>query len=267
MALGKLWNAFFGKRSDTETVASATASNRTADGLAVQSGTSKPGAPNKATDSGSKSPVAGAPAARPILKVKRKALAAKAKKTAPLANLSIAAVDETPVVIKRILQPKKNAWSKHVAGRTITSILDTHVGNAQRAAELLEAIVCDSVPTPKYVAIDAFDLQAGGISVIEFHQRVRRVGGVAVPIPGSVAEGLRQLSRTLGKVDLVLIDGDKPEWQSAETLRLLARVTDSSTLFLTRDARNNWTTTKREVIAVTQESKSDQSPRNTARAA
>jgi hypothetical protein len=188
---------------------------------------------------------------RPILKTKRKAIAGKAKKSAQAASLVIAAVEEAPAVVaKRIPHPKKNAWSKLIAGRQISTILDTNIGNASRAVELLEAIVCDAVPTPKYVAIDEFDLTGSGATVLQFHQRIRRVGGKAVPIPGSIDEGLRQLSRTLGTVDLVLIDDAKPQWQSEETRRLLARVTHSSTLLLRRDTRNNWTAIEHGVIAV-----------------
>lgn len=252
MALGKLWNALFGKRSGTETIAAASAVQQPA---VVAPGQSAKSAERSIAATKPVSPQPGIaqkaePVERPILKTKRKAVAGKAKKSAPVPSLAIAAVAETPVVtVKRIAQPKKNAWSKLVAGRQITSILDTNLGDASRAVELLEAIVCDDVPTPKYVAIDSFDLTTGGTTVLQFHQRVRRVGGSAVPIPGTIDEGLRQLSRTIGMVDLVLVDDAKLQWQNDESRRLLLRVTHPGTLVLCRDAKNNWAVLERGVIS------------------
>ncbi len=250
MALGKLWNAFFGKRSETVLAANVVdrstvvTSSQSAKGVEKSTGTNQPTASQAGI--AAEAEIAG----RPILKTKRKAVAGKAKKAAPAHALAIAAVDETPVVtVKRIPHPKKNAWSKLVAGRQINSILDTNLGDASRAVELLEAIVCDAVPAPKYVAIDNFDLASGGTTVLQFHQRVRRVGGSAVPIPGTIDEGLRQLSRTIGMVDMVLIDDAKLQWQNDETRRLLLRITHPGTLVLCRDAKNNWTVLERGVIS------------------
>ena len=252
MALGKLWNAFFGKRSETEAIAAASVVDRSATAASSQSGKSI-NTSTVSTQAASTQPhiaEATASAERPILKTKRKAVAGKAKKSAQAPSLVIAAASETiEVAVKRIPHPKKNAWSKLVAGRKIGSILDTNLGDASRAVELLEAIVCDAVPTPKYVAIDDFDLATGGTTVLQFHQRVRRVGGKAVPIPGAIEEGLRQLSRTIGTVDLVLVDDAKTQWQSEETRRLLARVTHANTLTLRRDAKNNWTVIDSAVIS------------------
>lgn len=270
MALGKLWNALFGKRSDTETTAKTEVVGRSAVAACsrnVRSG-EKTVEPANTTASEPATAVQATSAARPIPKSKRKALAGKAKKTPLAPALAIAAVDETlEIVSKRIPHPKKNAWSKLVAGRQIHSILDTNLGDATGAVELLEAIVCDAVPTPKYVAIDDFDLTSGGTTVLQFHQRVRRVGGQAVPIPGAIDEGLRQLSRTLGAVDLVLIDDAKPQLQTEVTRRLLARVTHPATLLLRRDARNNWTVVDNGVITRSPAAKVDTSPSQVSRAA
>jgi hypothetical protein len=268
MALGKLWNALFGKRSETESSATQSVVDRSA--AAVRSGQSVDKV-TSATQSAAPLPeVAAQPSSvdRPILKTKRKAVAGKSKKAVNLPSLAIAAVDETPaVVVKRIPHPKKNAWSKLVAGRQIKAILDTNLGDASRAVELLEAIVCDAVPTPKYIAVDDFDLASGGTTVMQFHQRVRRVGGIAVPIPGTIDEGLRQLSRTIGTVDLILIDDATARWKGEETRRLLARVSHPGTLTLCRDAKNNWTTIDCGVISRVSAPKTDKSETKSARAA
>jgi len=270
MALGKLWNAFFGKRSEIETTATAEVVGRSATAVSNQSLRSGERTVETAKPAGAQTAIAVQPtsAERPILKTKRKALAGKARKTGQTAALTIAAVDETPeVVVKRTPHPKKNAWSKLVVGRQITTILDTNLGDASLAVELLEAIVCDAVPTPKYVAIDDFDLASGGTTVLQFHQRVRRVGGKAVPIPGAIDEGLRQLSRTLGTVDLVLIDDAKPQLQTEETSRLIARVTHPATLLLRRDARNKWTVVDRGLIAASTARQTDKTVTKLSRAA
>jgi len=115
---------------------------------------------------------------------------------------------------------------------------------------LLEAIVCDAVPTPKYIAIDNFELAKGGLSVLEFHQRIRRVGGKAVPIPGSIDDGLRHLSRTLGTVDLVLMDESHHDWTSPESRRLLTHVMHSNTLLLRRDTRDKWNIVEPSVLTI-----------------
>jgi hypothetical protein len=243
MALGRLWNAFFGKRSETDQTASgqdqsrkvvpAQGNVRLADRPAAER--------DPASDPGKD--------ARPIFKVKRKAALAKSKKTASSPVLAIADVPQMDAtVVKRVPHPKKNNWSKWVTGRSVTTILDTHLGDANRATELLEAIVCDAVPAPKYVAIDRFEMRDGGRSIVQFHQTVRKAGGQAVPIPGTIQDGLRQLSRTLGTVDLVLMDAGQIEWQDVETHRLLSRVVHGGTLMLRHDGNNKWSSVLPETL-------------------
>jgi hypothetical protein len=259
----------FGKRSDTNTVATSDAVDRSAFAASKPSRSadgSQPADKTIATQRGNAEQAAATE--RPIQKTKRKAIAGKARKAAHAPALVIAAVEEAPAaIVKRVPHPKKNAWSKLVAGRQITSILDTNLGDASRAVELLEAIVCDNVPTPKYVAIDDFDLAGGGTTVLQFHQRVRRVGGKAVPIPGAIDEGLRQLSRTIGTVDLVLVDEAKPQWKSEETRRLLERVTHPGSLVLCRDTKNNWEVVDRVTAVHSTVAKADHSDRKVVRAA
>lgn len=244
MALGSLWNAFFGKRSETDQISSG-------------QGQSRQAVPDRGNVRLADTPVedqgiadAAGKEARPVLKVKRKAVLAKSKKAASSPVLAIADVSQVETVAaKRIPHPKKNGWSKWLAGRSVATILDTHLGDT-RATELLEAIVCDAVPAPKYVAIDRFELREGGKTIVQFHQTVRKAGGQAVPIPGAIQDGLRQLSRTLGTVDLVLMDAGQVEWQDAETQRLLSRVIHPGTLVLRHDGGNKWSSVSEETVAV-----------------
>jgi hypothetical protein len=78
--------------------------------------------------------------------------------------------------------------------------------------------------------------------VLDFPQRVRRVGGQAVPVPGQLVAGLRHLSQTLGTVDLVLLEGNEIDLNQLELRRLLARVTHNDTLVLRRDEKGKWQT-------------------------
>jgi len=252
MALGKLWNALFGKRAETVS-ATAIGADRSAAVVANSGGqTTKSSFASATTALIGVSSNGEASGERPVLKTKRKAIAAKNKRSAETAALTIATAPESPAApIKRIPHPKKNAWSKLIGGHPIGTILDTHLGDATQATELLEAIVCDAVPTPKYIAIDTFELANGGLSVLEFHQRIRRVGGKAVPIPGSIDDGLRHLSRTLGTVDLVLLDESNHDWTSSETRRLLSHVTHGKTLLLRRDSRDKWNIVEPSVLTIT----------------
>jgi hypothetical protein len=245
MALGRLWNAFFGKRSETAQITPGQDESRP--GLSARGNVRLADTPDEAQNVA----VAAANDDRPVLKVKRKAVLAKSKKSTSSPLLAIADVSQVETVAaKRVPHPKKNGWSKWLAGRSVATILDTHLGDAKRATELLEAIVCDAVPSPKYVAIDRFDLRDDGKTIVQFHQTVRKAGGQAVPIPGTIQDGLRRLSRTLGTVDLVLMDAGQVEWQDGETRRLLSRVMHPGTLVLRHDGGNQWSSVAQETLAV-----------------
>ena len=242
MALGKLWNAFFGKSAAVETGVPAANNAPNASQPVSSPPVSRPLASPAVTVPAQASVIAPVdqPAAKTITKVKRKAVAKGKKPVTPVAEVAAAPVVEPPRRTPPIARPQQNAWTKHVAGRSIGSILDTRLGDGARAVEVLQAIVCDSVPTPKYIAIDLFDLGNGRLTLMEFHQRIRRVGGNPVAIPADLSSGLRQLSQTHGTVDLVLLDGSEIDLTSLEFRRLLARVTHSESLVLHRDERGSW---------------------------
>lgn len=245
MVLGKLWNAFFGKSAAAEKGLPPASETQ---GSFQQPESSSPPVPvNLANAAAPRSvPVSAVsspepPADKVVTKVKRKAVAKGKKVAAAAAETTAAPAVETPQRrTLSIARPQQNAWTKHLAGRSVGSILDTQLGDGTRAMEVLQAIVCDSVPTPKYIAIDLFDLGSGRLTLREFHQRIRRVGGSPVAIPADLLSGLRQLSQTHGAVDLVLLEGDAVDLTSLEFRRLLARVTHSDSLVLHRDERGHW---------------------------
>lgn len=288
MALGKLWNAFFGKRTADPSAASpaapalspadqgrrsspagtaaADAAGSAVGPAAPRTLTTAPPAPTS-NPSAAVATAAATPTASPTpttptattalaqadVEVSPRGKSRRAagtptgkKKRAAKPELAVAAApSHEPQPVKRSIPvPQRNAWSKLVAGKSIGSILETRLGMADRAAEVLEAIVCDAVPTPKLVAIDSFDLNDGGITVMQFHQRVRSAGGQAVPVPApagsGVAEGLRQISRTLGTVDLLIWEPGQSAWQDEEVQRLIARVTHPATTVLRQAANGRW---------------------------
>ncbi len=246
MALGKLWNAFFGKSAAAEKGLPST-SNAPSGSHSAPS--PAPACPPVATATGA-APTAPAFAptasqtqpqpAKTVTKVKRKATAKPKKTAAPEVEVALQPVEVPQRRTVQVPHPQQNAWTKHVAGRSIGSILDTQLGDGSRALEVLQAIICDSVPTPKYIAIDLFDLGSGRLTLVEFHQRIRRAGGNPVAIPADLYGGLRQLSQTHGTVDLVLLEGNNVDLNSLEFRRLLARVTHSDSLVLHRDERGQW---------------------------
>ncbi len=246
MALGKIWNALFGRQAAAKKdLAILGAERSTSQGISTPTRSAVSAACVVPAASGLE--IAGRrretvpPTAT---KVKKKSLGKRTKKTVSVAKkIAVSPIVEAPPQRSvRVARPQKNAWTKLLSGRQIGSILDTNLGDASRAVEILQAIVCDAAPIPKYVAIDLFELTCGGLSVLEFHQRIRRVGGQALAIPAQLPAGLRQLSQTLGTVDLVLLDGDEIDLTQLELRRLLGRVTHSETLVLHRDSRGKWQT-------------------------
>ncbi len=105
--------------------------------------------------------------------------------------------------------------------------------------ELLESVVDSGSPAPKYVAVNQFELGGQGLSLQQFHKRVRTLGGSPVAIPMALGEGLKRLSQTLGTVDLILLN-DAALWSDAETSKLFRRVMRSTTLVFVKDAKGQW---------------------------
>lgn len=246
MALGKLWNTFFGKRTAAELA------NPSAEAFpnAVPQPTAAVAPVAERPASGS--PAAAAPevaAASPQPAPERPQRAAATRRTAATSRRAAAvqaapevqpAAPATPQPAPRVVTRRTNAWTPLLSGRQIGTILDTNLGDAARAVEVLQAIADATAPPPKYVAIDQFDLGNGRLTLREFHQRIRREGGQPVAIPGDLLSGLRQLSQTLGAVDLVLLDGEQVDLNQLELHRLLARVTHSESLVLQRDGQGRW---------------------------
>lgn len=255
MALGKLWQVFFGKRSESDAPVEADRVHPTSppspNALRPIAGSPPGGAPTQpasvlsvVTKSDAAPPKRSSGLGRAKLSLVNRSIgAAVAPQVVPAdAPAAAAAHDSKPAC------PKKNSWTPWLAGRTVLSVLDTQPGDGTRAVEVLEALVCVSNPVPKYAAIGAFELASGGVgglSVLKFHRMIRAAGGQAIPIPGGLIDGLRHLSRTHGTVDLILLDGPEADWERLETRRWIERVAHRETTILRRAAEGRWVTIER----------------------
>ncbi len=251
MALGKLWQVFFGKRSESGAPAEAVRADPTlpAPLNASRTTANDPPGPTTIPPAVGLSGVAKTEATSPIKSSglsRGKRLTAKrlAKVEAdPQRVLAVAPAASTHDA--RPARPKKNAWTPWLAGRSVLSVLDTQPGDGTRAVEILEAIVCVSNPMPKYAAIDSFELASGGLSVLKFHRLVRGAGGQAIPVPGGLLDGLRHLSQTHGTVDLVLLAGAEADWERADVRRWVERVAHPTTTILRRTTEGRWVAVER----------------------
>lgn len=243
MALAKLWNAVFGKRKEVEgdqplatpLAASAPApAGRAVSSQTVQTAKNPQAAGNPSTIV---SVVAPAPAG---VKLSRKKTKLREPKKAVVETPAPVA---EPAPVLRMFRRKNNAWSKMLGARSVTSVLDTRVGDGSRAVELLEAIVDSNTPAPRYVAIGLFELGGEKLSVRQFHQKIRAVGGNPIVIPMQLEDGLKRLSQTIGQVDLILIDGSDTRMNEPAIAKWLQRVTASNGLVLRSDATGKWHST------------------------
>ncbi len=224
MALGKLWNAVFGKRAEKPAAS-------------VPAAAEKPSVVGRevATSPASGSPVAGS--AKTAVKLSRQKTKAAIEK--PIKAVEPVATVTPPVTV-RMFRRKNNSWTKLIGSRTIQSILDLNVGDGSRTVDLLSAIVDSSTPAPKYIAVGLFELAGEKLTVRQFHQKVRSSGGQPVAIPMELTNGLRHLSQTVGTVDLILLDGSDSRTSDPAVARLLQRVTHPNSLVLRCDSAGRW---------------------------
>lgn len=254
MALAKLWTALFGKRNEGKQEAPATTVAPVAKNTARASDTGSTKAPVAVvplsattkidpqagrTSRSTASPKSSGPAAeRAVSRTGHSGAKRKANKkvdgAVPLP--AIAVVPELPI---KQFQRRNTAWTKRLGATSVTSILDLCNADTSHMVELLESVVDSNSPAPKYIAINQFELGEQGLSLQQFHKRVRTLGGVPVAIPMTLSDGLRRLSQTIGTVDLVLLN-DASLWSEAELSKLFKRVVRASTLVFVKDAKGQW---------------------------
>jgi hypothetical protein len=131
-------------------------------------------------------------------------------------------------------------WLEQIRGRNIKSVLDLKSDTGDRAQAIIQAIVIDTKSPPKYATVEQFGTACCSLSLIELHRLVRTAGGHLVPLPGSLTDGLQRLSRTIGTVDMVLLDCPQSEFNDSSATRLISRLVHADTLILEPCGDTDW---------------------------
>jgi hypothetical protein len=113
------------------------------------------------------------------------------------------------------------------------TVLEISVGDGSRAIAILQTLG-DSQQV-RYVAIDQFEMSGGEVTLKAFHKTMRSEGIRPHVFPEPINRGLLRVANTIGPVDLVIIAAGADQWQTPETLSLLARVTHGETVVLFQD--------------------------------
>ena len=112
----------------------------------------------------------------------------------------------------------------------VASVLEISVGDGSRAVEVLAALR-NRAPV-RYVAIDQFEMAGGETTLKAFHRKMRTNDIRPQVFPEPIDRGLVRVANTVGAVDLVIIAAEPANWQTPETLSLLARVLHDQTTVL-----------------------------------
>ena len=114
------------------------------------------------------------------------------------------------------------------------TVLEISVDDGSRAVALLETLAKRRLSI-HYVAIDQFELADGGVTLKEFHQKLRAQQIGPQLFPGTISRSLVRVARTVGTVDVVVIAADVESWQKPSILPLISRVSHDKTIVLYRD--------------------------------
>jgi hypothetical protein len=125
------------------------------------------------------------------------------------------------------------ALRKLVEPLQAATVLEISVGDGSRAIAILQTLG-DSQQV-RYVAIDQFEMSGGEVTLKDFHKTMRSEGIRPHVFPEPINRGLLRVANTIGPVDLVIIATGTDQWQTPETLSLLARVTHGETVVLFQD--------------------------------
>ncbi len=112
-------------------------------------------------------------------------------------------------------------------------VLEICVGDGSRAIAIVQTL--GSPPPVRYLAIDQFEMVGGEVTLKAFHQRLRSAGIRGQVFPEPIDRGLVRVANTVGAVDLIVIAAAPEDWQTPETLSLLARVAHPNTVVLYQD--------------------------------
>lgn len=111
------------------------------------------------------------------------------------------------------------------------SVLEVGVGDGSRAIAVMETL-SQRVDSVQYYGIDQFELTDGGLSLREFHQKMRAAGIRPQIFPESLETGLMKFLHRIGKADLVLLTDAENSLVKPRVVDLLDRLSTPRTSIL-----------------------------------
>ena len=92
-----------------------------------------------------------------------------------------------------------------VESNAAATLLEIGVGDATRAVAIANHFRAAGTPI-RYVAIDQFEMGGGSMRLMDFHRTLRKADVRPHVYPETVSAGLTQIARTIGGVDVILVD-------------------------------------------------------------
>ena len=94
----------------------------------------------------------------------------------------------------------------------------------------------------RYAAIDQFEMGGGAVRLMDFHRALRSADVRPHVYPETIAAGLASVARTIGGVDLILVDVNA-DFDAGQLTDALARVSHEATRLLVQTA-DGWSQTE-----------------------
>lgn len=218
MPLSKIWNAFFGRAATPDV-----------------SKTSLPGRPTGSDSERTGAVSTAGPGLTPGTDVTRQTgPASQPRATASPDAASAKPASSTP---RRVPFRVDRQLKKLTQDVSVSKVLEIFLADGERTCTALQT-VAGGRPLAEidYTAIDPFRDRPGE-SLRMFHQTVRNRHAQVRVVPGTMAEGLQRVARTVGTVDLVLIGAPESLWADPACRLRLDRVCHDRTRVLVHDGQ------------------------------
>ena len=215
MPLSRIWNAFFGRPAPPDESKTSLSERPT-------------GSDSKRTGTPA-TPGPGATRGTPV--------AARRRETAAPDVLPGREPCPPPVAAKRPKHRIDRQLRKLTQDVRVSKVLEIFLADGERTCAALQTVAGERpLAEIDYTAIDPFRDRPGE-SLKIFHQTVRHRHAQVRVVPGTMAEGLQRVARTVGTVDLVLIGAPEAEWADPLCQLRLDRVCHERTRVLVHDGQ------------------------------
>lgn len=216
MPLSRIWNAFFGRPATPD-----------------ESKT-----PPSERPTGSDSKRTGTPATPGPAATQEAPVAARRRETASPDVLPGRSVPPPPSpAAKRPKYRVDRQLRKLTQDVSVSKVLEIFLADGERTCAALQTVAGERpLAEIDYTAIDPFRDRPGE-SLKIFHQTVRHRHAQVRVVPGTMAEGLQRVARTVGTVDLVLIGAPESQWADPVCQLRLDRVCHERTRVLVHDGQ------------------------------